>query len=227
VSVRLGENAILVKKFLDRWKDKESEQPSLSSKIKSIVKPSENVKDQINLVIQRLDVQTKKLDIAVKRFENRDAAVFQCVVKALSDRDKARANILASELWEIRKVEKMLMQESLALESVSMRLSTVSEIGDLVTVLAPAASVLKNIRSGMSTVLPEAGQELESIGSLLTDIVVSTNQSTEMQVNTGTVNEEAEKILAEAELAAENRLKEQIPEAATGIAMNKKTSIEA
>ena len=217
----------MVKKFLDRWKDKESEQPSLSSKIKSIVKPSENVKDQINLVIQRLDVQTKKLDIAVKRFENRDAAVFQCVVKALSDRDKARANILASELWEIRKVEKMLMQESLALESVSMRLSTVSEIGDLVTVLAPAASVLKNIRSGMSTVLPEAGQELESIGSLLTDIVVSTNQSTEMQVNTGTVNEEAEKILAEAELAAENRLKEQIPEAATGIAMNKKTSIEA
>ena len=216
----------MVKKFLDRWKDKESEQPSLSSKIKSIVKPSENVKDQISLVIQRLDVQTKKLDIAVKRFENRDAALFQCVVKALSDRDKARANILASELWEIRKVEKMLMQESLALESVSMRLSTVSEIGDLVTVLAPAASVLNNIRSGMSTILPEAGQELENIGSLLTDIVVSTNQSTEMQVNTRTVNEEAEKILAEAELAAENRLKEQIPEAATGVAMNKKTSIE-
>ena len=216
----------MVKKFLDKWKDKEKEQPSLSTKIKSIVKPSENVKDQINLVIQRLDIQTKKLDIAVKRFENRDAAVFQCVVKALSDRDKARANILASELWEIRKVEKMLMQESLALESVSMRLSTVSEIGDLVTVLAPAASVLKNIRSGMSTILPEAGQELENIGSLLTDIVVSTNQSTEMQVNTRTVNEEAEKILAEAELAAENRLKEQIPEAATGVAMNKKTSIE-
>ena len=223
----LGENAILVKKFLDKWKDKEKEQPSLSTKIKSIVKPSENVKDQINLVIQRLDVQTKKLDIAVKRFENRDAAVFQCVVKALSDRDKARANILASELWEIRKVEKMLMQESLALESVSMRLSTVSEIGDLVTVLAPAASVLKNIRSGMSTVLPEAGQELENIGSLLTDIVVSTNQSTETPMNIGRVNEEAEKILAEAELAAENRLKEQFPEAATEVAISKKTIIEA
>ena len=173
----------MVKKFFDRWKNKERKQPSLSSKIKSIGKPSENVKDQISLVIQRLDVQTKKLDFAVKRFENRDAALFQCVVKALSERDKARANILASELWEIRKVEKMLMQESLALESVSMRLSTVSEIGDLVTVLAPAASVLNNIRSGMSTILPEAGQELESIGSLLTDIVISTNQSTEMPMN--------------------------------------------
>ena len=128
------------------------EQPSISSKIRNIGKPSENVKDQIDLVIQRLDVQTKTLDAAVKRFENRDAAIFQCMVKAISARDKARANILAIELWEIRKVEKMLMQESLALESVSMRLNTVSEVGDLVAVLAPAASVLNNVRSGMSTV---------------------------------------------------------------------------
>jgi division protein CdvB (Snf7/Vps24/ESCRT-III family) len=216
----------LVNRFIERWRNKEKE-PSLSSKIKSIGKPSENVKEQIGLVIQRLDVQTKTLDIAVKRFENRDAALFKCVVKALSERDKARANILASELWEIRKVEKMLMQESLALESVSMRLNTVSEIGDLVTVLAPAASVLNSIRSGMSTILPEAGQELENIGSLLTDIVTSTNQSTEMPVNIGTVNADAEKILEEAELAAGNRLKEQFPEAATGVAISKKTSIEA
>jgi hypothetical protein len=33
--------------------------------------------------------------------------------------------------------------------------------------------------------------------------------------------------LEEAELAAEKRLKEQFPEAATGVAMCKKTSIEA
>ena len=217
----------MVKKFFNKWKDKEQEKPSLSSKIKSFGKPSESVKDQISLVIQRLDIQTKTLDCAVKRFENRDAALFQCVVKALSERDKPRANILASELWEIRKVEKMLMQESLALESVSMRLKTVSEVGDLVTVLAPAASVLNNIRSGMSTVLPHAGEELESIGSLLTDIVTTTSQSSETSVNIGTVNADAQEILEEAELAAEKRLKEKFPEAATETCVNERTSIEA
>ena len=61
----------------------------------------------------------------------------------------------------------MLLQESLALESVSMRLKTVSEVGDLVAVLIPAASVLNNVQSGMSGILPQASQELESIGSLL------------------------------------------------------------
>jgi division protein CdvB (Snf7/Vps24/ESCRT-III family) len=216
----------MVNGFLDKWRNKES-QPSITSKIKNIGKPSQDIKQQISLVTKRIDVQTQTLDSAVKRFENRDAAIFKCVVKAISERDKARANILASELWEIRKVEKMLTQASIALESVSMRLNTVSEVGDLVAVLAPAASVLNNIRSGMSTVLPEAGRELDSIGSLLGDIVTSTNQSTEMPMYTGTVNAEAEKILEEAELAAEKRLREQFPDAATGVAVSKKTSIEA
>jgi len=216
----------MVNGFLDKWRNKES-QPSITSKIKNIGKPSQDIKQQISLVTKRIDVQTQTLDSAVKRFENRDAAIFKCVVKAISERDKARANILASELWEIRKVEKMLTQASIALESISMRLNTVSEVGDLVAVLAPAASVLNNIRSGMSTVLPEAGRELESIGSLLGDIVTSTNQSTEMPMNTGTVNAEAEKILEEAELEAEKRLREQFPDAATEAAASKKTSIEA
>jgi division protein CdvB (Snf7/Vps24/ESCRT-III family) len=216
----------LVNRFVDRWKEKEK-QSSLTSKIKNVGKPSESLKQQIRLVTQRIDVQTRKLDTAVKRFENRDAELFKRVVKALSERDTARANVFAGELSEVRKVEKMLMHASLALESVSMRLNTVSELGDLVTVLAPAASVLSNIRSGMSTVFPEAGRELENIGNLLTDIVTSTNQSTGMPVNVGTANAEAEKILEEAELAAEKRLRKQFPEVATGVTMRERTSVEA
>ena len=216
----------MVNRFLDKWKDKES-QPSITSKIKNIGKPSQDIKQQISLVTKRIDVQTQTLDVAVQRFESRDAAIFQRVVKAMADRDQARANILATELGEIRKVEKMLTQASIALESVSMRLNTVSEVGDLVAVLAPAASVLNNIRTGMATVLPQASQELESIGSLLGDIVTSTNQSAEVPVNIGTANPEAEKILEEAELEAEKRLREQFPDVATETAVRKKTSIDA
>ena len=213
-------------RFVDRWKDKERE-PSVVSKIKNIGKPSENLKQQISLVTQRLDVQARTLDNAVKRFEARDADIFKRVVKALSERDKARANILATELGEIRKVEKMLTHASLALQSVSMRLSTVSEMGDVVSVLSPAKSMLNNIRSEMCSILPEASQELGNIGSLLSDIVTTTNQGTEIPVDSVRANPEAMQILEEAECAAENRLREQIPEAATGIAINKKTTIEA
>jgi division protein CdvB (Snf7/Vps24/ESCRT-III family) len=213
-------------RFVDRWKEKEKE-PSVVSKIKNIGKPSESLKEQIGLVTQRLDAQTRTLDAAVKRFEMRDAEIFQRVVKALNDRDEARAKIFATELGEIRKVEKMLTHASLAMQSVSMRLSTVSEMGDLVAVLNPAKSLLNNVRSEMCSILPEASQELGNIGSILSDIVTTTNQGTDTPVNTIMASADALQILEEAEVAAESRLKEKLPEAATVIGTNKRTSIEA
>jgi division protein CdvB (Snf7/Vps24/ESCRT-III family) len=216
----------LVNRFVDRWKDKD-QTPSVVSKIKSIGKPSVNLKQQIIVVTQRIDLQTKTLDNAVKRFQSRDVDIFNSVVKALSKRDAARANILATELSEIRKVEKMLTHTSLALQSVSMRLNTVSEMGDLVAVLSPAKSLLNNISLEMSSILPEASQELGNIGNLLSEIVTTTNQSTDVSVDVGRANPEAEKILAEAELLAAKRLEDQLPEVAAGRLIKKLTNVEA
>jgi division protein CdvB (Snf7/Vps24/ESCRT-III family) len=100
------------------------------------------------------------------------------------------------------------------------------EGGDVVTVLAPAAGVLNNIRSGMSGIFPEAGHELGNIGTLLTDIVSTTNQNTGMSVNVGNASLEAEKILEEAETAAERKLKAQLPEVSTAASPQEKTSVE-
>jgi len=215
----------LVDGFVDRWKEK-PQQPSFISKIKDAGKPSQGLKKQISTVLQRIEVQKQKLNNAQSRFEQRDATLFKRTVKALSERDTMRANVLAGELAEIRKVEKMLMHASLALESVSLRLNTVSELGDVVTVLAPAAGVLNNIRAGMSSIFPEAGRELENIGTLLTDIVSTTHQDTGMPVNIGTASLEAEKILEEAETAAERKLKAQLPEVSTAVPTQEKTSVE-
>jgi division protein CdvB (Snf7/Vps24/ESCRT-III family) len=210
----------LSKKFIYGWKEKEH-QPSLTDRIKSVTKPPRGLKRQITSVIRRVDIQVQKLDNALKRFEKRDATLFKRVVKSLSERDVSRANVLASELAEIRKVEKMLMHAKLALESVSMRLNTVSELGDIVTLIAPAATVLNNIRVGMSGVFPEANRELENIGGLLTDIVSSTNQTSGLSMNLETANAEAEKILEEAERAAEERIRKQLPEVTTEVSVEK------
>jgi division protein CdvB (Snf7/Vps24/ESCRT-III family) len=215
----------MVNHFIDRWTKKES-QPSLASKIKNVGKPTVDLKEQITGVIQRLDAQTQSLDRAVKRFEARDAEIFQRVVKAMTERDTPRANILATELGEIRKVEKMLSHASIALQSVSMRLSTVSEMGDIVSVLSPAKSMLNNIRSEMCSILPEASQELGNIGSLLSDIVTTTSQSSDTPENTIMASADAMAILEEAEVAAETRVGEKFPEVGNGTIMNKRTSIE-
>jgi division protein CdvB (Snf7/Vps24/ESCRT-III family) len=206
----------VVRGFTDRWKQKEKETnpESLASKIKNVGQPTVGLKEQIATVTQRLDVQTRNLDAAVIRFQNRDKELFARIIKAMSQRDEQRANILATELAEIRKVEKMLSQSSLALQSVSMRLSTVSELGDVVAVLAPAKGLLSNVRTEMCGIFPEASAELGNIGNLLSDICTSTNGSTSdlSMVGSITANADALKILEEAEVAAESRLSARLPE---------------
>jgi division protein CdvB (Snf7/Vps24/ESCRT-III family) len=159
----------------------------------------------------------------------RDAELFKKVVKAMENRDQARANIYATELGEIRKVEKMLTHASLALQSVSMRLNTVSEMGDLVSVLSPARTMLNGVRSEMCSIMPEASQELDNIGNMLSEICSSTSNqySNISSVGTYAANEEALKILEEAEVAAEGRLKDRLPEIMSGYSVNKRESLEA
>ena len=99
----------MVDGFVDRWQQKPKETSSFLSKIKDAGKPSVGLKKQISTVLQRIEVQKNKLNNAQKRFEQRDATLFKRTVKALSERDTMRANVLAGELAEIRKVEKMLM----------------------------------------------------------------------------------------------------------------------
>ena len=214
----------MVNNFINRWNRKEKDS-SILSKIKDSGKPSQGLKQQIVTVIQRIEGQKNKLNNASRRFEQRDLTLFKRITKALTERDTMRANVLASELAEIRKVEKMLMHAGLALESVSIRLKTVSELGEVMTVLAPAAGVLNSIRGGMSGIFPEAGREIENIGSLLNDIVSTTNQDIRGPVDIKSAGLEATKILKEAEEAASKKLREQFPEVSNDIKIDEKMDI--
>ncbi|MCW4029620.1 MAG: hypothetical protein NWE92_08240 [Candidatus Bathyarchaeota archaeon] len=216
----------MVKGFTDRWKQNEKD-PSIVSKIANVGKSQESIKDQITQVTKRLDMQTQGLDAAIVRFQNRDKEMFNRVVKAMANHEEARANIFATELAEIRKVTKMLSHASLALQSVSMRLSTVSEMGDLVAALSPAKTLLNDVRAEMCGILPEASQELGSIGDLLGEICTTTNQDSGMSLNPGGPSPDALGILEEAEAAAALKLNERLPEVSNEQPLKRRTGLES
>jgi len=166
------------------------------------------------------------MDRVLERFSKRDKAIFRRTVKSYATHDKLRANVLANELAEIRKVEKMLMQTKLALESISLRLKTVSELGDVLTILTPAVSVLNNIKSRMTNIVPEADKELGDVGKLLTEIVSSTSQTNGLPANFEAANEEATKILEEAASVAEQRIKKKLPELPAEVSIKEKVKLK-
>jgi len=169
------------------------------------------------LAIRRIELQVQRLDQAGERFSERDKKIFARIVDAYTKHDMARANVFANELAEIRKMERMIMHGRLALEQIVLRLRTVSELGDIVTTLAPAVGVLRSVKTGMSAIFPEAERELGQIGTLLNGIIIDAGQSTGLSINFESANEDAQKILAEASSVAEQKIKEKFPELPTGI----------
>lgn len=203
-------------KFAKKWEKDYGEVP-ITKRIKEAVRPPGPLKPRLDFAIRRIELQIQRLDKASDRFSERDKSIFKRIVDAYSKHDMPRANVFANELAEIRKMEKMIMHARLALEQIALRLSTVSELGDVVTTLAPAVGVLRGVRNGMSAIFPEAERELGQIGNLLSGIIIDAGQSTGLSINFETANEDAQKILTEAATVAEQKIKEKFPELPAGM----------
>jgi len=203
-------------KFARKWGEGKDGTP-LTTKIKEAIRSPRPLRPRLDYAIKRIQIQIERLDKATTRFSARDESIFARVVDAYSKHDMARANVFANELAAMRRMEKTIIHSRLALEQIVLRLSTVSELGDVVSTLAPAVGVMRGVRNGMSAVFPEAERELGSIGNLLNGIMVDAGQSTGVTIDFQTASEDAQTILSEAATVAEHKVKEKFPELPTGM----------
>jgi division protein CdvB (Snf7/Vps24/ESCRT-III family) len=203
-------------RFAKRWGEREEKTP-MQTRLKEAVRPPGPLKPRLDFAVRRIDLQIQRLDNAGERFTERDKTIFVRVVEAYTKHDMPRASVFANELAEVRKMEKMIMNARLALEQIVLRLRTVSELGDVVSTLAPAVGVLRTVRTGMSSIFPEAERELGQIGNLLNGIIIDAGQSTGLTINFESANEDAQKILTEAASVAEQRIKEKFPDLPAGM----------
>src|SRR5512137_364343 len=214
--LRVVEVIKLSERFAKKWETRKEEAP-FTNRLKDAVKPPGPLKPRLDFAVRRIELQVQKLDQANERFSQRDKAIFARIVDAYTKHDSARANVFANELAEVRKMSKLIMNAKLALEQITLRLRTVSELGDVVSTLGPAVGVLRTVRSGLVSVFPEAENELGEIGNMLSGIMIEAGQGSGMTLNFDTVNEDASKILTEAATVAEQRIKEKFPDLPQGM----------
>lgn len=210
--------------FARKWREEEG-QTSFYTKIKEAVRPAGPLKPRLNHAIRRIELHIQRLEKAENRFSERDKSLFAKIVKAYQRRDMIRANVFASELTEMRKMEKMIVHARLALEQIVLRLRTVSELGDVVTTLAPTVDVLRNVKKGISGIMPGADSELEQIGNLLNGIILDAGHGGELNINFEATNDDAQKILNEAATIAEEKIKEELPKIPFEISTEKEKAV--
>ena len=203
-------------RFTKKWESKRPEN-SFVDTIRETVKQQPPLKPRLDQAIKRLDIQINRLDQANERFTQKDKALFAKLIDAYTNHDTAHANIYANELAEVRKMARLTMNARLALDQVSLRIKTVTEFGDIVTTLGPAIGVLRSVNVGMCGVLPEAENELGSIGDMLSGLMLEAGSGSGMTLNFNNANEDASKILAEAATVAEQRVNASFPDLPPGM----------
>ncbi|MFA5571810.1 MAG: Snf7 family protein [Candidatus Bathyarchaeia archaeon] len=215
-------------RFAKKWEAKR-EGDSLSTSIKNTIQKPPPLKPALDAATKKLELQINKLDQTNERFTQKDKALFAKLVDAYTKHDQAHANIYATELAEIRKMSKLIMNARLALDQVALRIRTVSELGDVVATLGPCVGVLRSVSSGLGGVLPEAEGELGDIGNMLSGLMFEAGSTSGMSLNFDNVNEDASKILSEAAVVAEQKVSANFPDlppGMPGIANRAKSEIE-
>jgi division protein CdvB (Snf7/Vps24/ESCRT-III family) len=209
-------------RFAKKWESKREEN-GLINTVRTTVTPQAPLKPRLDFAIRKLDLQINHLDQANERFTQKDRALFNKIVDAYSKHDTAHANIYATELAEVRKMEKLVMNARLALDQVVLRMRTVTEFGDLVSTLGPCIGVLRSVNVGLCGVMPEAENELGEIGNMLSGLMFDVGSSSGMNMNFNNVNEDASRILAEAATVAEQKVSANFPDLPPGMTTGTQT----
>ncbi len=206
-------------RFAKKWESKR-EGNTFIENVRDTVQQPPPLKQRLDAAIRKLELQVTRLNQTSERFSQKDKSLFAKIVDAYAKHDSAHANIYANELAEVRKMEKLVMNASLALDQIVLRMRTVTEFGDLVTTLGPCIGVLRSVNVGLCGVMPEAENELSEIGNMLSGLMMEAGSGSGMSLNFNNVNEDASKILAEAATVAEQRVSANFPDLPQGLSAN-------
>ena len=144
--------------------------------------------------------------------QERDQALYGKCVLAVQGKNTELASIYANECAELRKMAKVILHSELALEQVTFRLEAVNEFGQLAYTMLPVAGVVKALKSQLEGVMPEVSLQLSEVNETLEGLSMEVGETTEANFDLSSSSEGSQKILQEANVVAEQKMKERFPE---------------
>ncbi len=181
------------------------------SKISSTMKKSPPLRESIHYTMYKLKAQEGRLNQAYQRMQSHYNEIFNKCTNAILSKDSTRASIYANECAEIKKMCQTILRSQFAIEQVVLRLETVQEFGDVMAEMSPVTGVIGSLREHLSGLIPEVSNNLGEIGNTLNNLVLDSGGVVERSWGVISSGEEAEKIIADANIIAEQRMKEKFP----------------
>jgi len=184
---------------------------SMTEKIRDTVKPQGALKPRIQTAVNKLQVQTSKMDVMLTKLHQRDQQLFDRIVTATQSHDTPTCRVLSSELAEVRKVSRVLGNARNSLDQVQLRLTTIHDLGDAMIAIGPAMSTMIELKPTMSKFMPEADSELNTMTETLNGLMGDSLSGDAFEMQDSAMTEETNSILQEAEAVASQQTDEKFP----------------
>ena len=194
--------------FKREWSGKEKTVGDAFKKLFGREKP---IRYRIASSRYRINTMIRKLEVYGERLKARDQELFNRVVDSLMVKDQIRATMYANEVAELRKIAKAVFMTQVALEQITLRLESIQELGDIAVNLAPIIELVRDLRVAIKDVLPEIGIELGEVHDMLNETMLEIGEVVGVPATGIAASAEARRILEEARVIAEQRMKEMFP----------------
>jgi division protein CdvB (Snf7/Vps24/ESCRT-III family) len=172
-------------------------------------KPS--TKEKIVIATYMLESTLRKLRVLSGKMKNRDERFFTKAIEAIMVDDSKRAVIYANECAQVRKLARLVIGSELALEQAILRLQTVKEISDIMATVTPILGIVQETKGRLAGIIPSVAGKLNDVNTVLQSSMseIGSAYHAETQI---VASAEAVRVLQEANLAAEEKVREKFPQ---------------
>ena len=144
---------------------------SISQRVLGRIKPEEPIKNKIDFAQKKLEFQITKLEGINEKLQKKHDMIFEKIVNAQRNNKTGYAQAYAGELAQVRKMKNMVSGAKLSMEQIKLRLSTVSELGDVVITLSPCMAIIRGLAPSLKGIMPDANASMQDLSQILGDVM--------------------------------------------------------
>ncbi len=115
------------------------------------------LKDKINSSLRQIEVQRKELELLRTRLEDRRRILFEATIRAIEKSEEMTARVLEGEHGELQKIIKVVVASEVALLHICVRLETIRDVGDIMSVLSNAFKSVRKVGKSVTDISSEYG----------------------------------------------------------------------
>jgi division protein CdvB (Snf7/Vps24/ESCRT-III family) len=172
-------------------------------------KPS--LKENVSVAVYLLDSTSNKLKFLSEGMKKRDQKFFMKCIEAQINNDHSRAIMYSNECAEVRKLARLVISSELVLEQAALRLQTLNKLGDVLTTIVPIVEIVEETKGRLVGVVPSVSDKLTEINSVLKNSLSEMGSTADTFEDPSNNSSETMKILEEANLTAEEKIREKFP----------------